>query len=58
MLYDITPAISDALAVWPGDTAARREVLLDLERGDNLTLSSLHATVHLCAHADAPSHYG
>ena len=58
MLYDITPAISDALAVWPGDTAARREVLLDLERGDNLTLSTLHATVHLGAHADAPSHYG
>src|SRR5262249_22177338 len=24
----------------------------------NITLSTLHATVHLGAHADAPSHYG
>jgi arylformamidase len=29
-----------------------------MRRGDNLTLSTLHATVHLGAHADAPSHYG
>ena len=57
-LYDITPTVSPALAVWPGDTPARREVLLDMARGDNLTLSTLHATVHLGAHADAPSHYG
>jgi arylformamidase len=57
-LYDITPPISPALAVWPGDTPPRREVLCDLERGDNITLSTLHATVHLGAHADAPSHYG
>jgi arylformamidase len=32
-------------------------VLLDLSRGDNLTLSTLHSTVHVGAHADAPSHY-
>jgi arylformamidase len=29
-----------------------------MHRGDNLTLSTLRATVHLGAHADAPSHYG
>jgi arylformamidase len=58
MLYDISPAISPALAVWPGDTAPSREVLQDLARGDTVTLSSLRATVHLGAHADAPSHYG
>src|SRR5262249_23691378 len=34
------------------------EVLLDMARGDNITLSTLHASVHLGAHADAPSHYG
>jgi arylformamidase len=33
-------------------------VLLDKARGDPITLSTLHATVHLGAHADAPSHYG
>jgi arylformamidase len=46
-LYDIT-----------GDTMLTRDVLLDMRRGDNLTLSSIRATVHLGAHADAPSHYG
>ena len=58
MLYDITPVVTPALAVWPGDTPPSREVLADMRRGDNLTLSTLRATVHLGAHADAPSHYG
>ena len=58
MIYDISPPISERLAVWPGDTPPRREVLCDMRRGDNITLSSLHATVHLGAHADGPSHYG
>jgi arylformamidase len=58
MLYDISPLISQRLQVWPGDTLASREVLCDLKRGDTVTLSTLHATVHLGAHADAPSHYG
>ncbi len=58
MIYDITPPISPDLKVWPGDTPPSREVLLDMKRGDNLTLSTLHSTVHLGAHADAPSHYG
>lgn len=57
-IYDITPPISPSLAVWPGDTPVSREVLCDLRRGDNITLSTLRATVHLGAHADAPSHYG
>jgi arylformamidase len=57
-LYDITPPISERLPVWPGDTTPSRQVLLDMKRGDNITLSTLHATVHLGAHADAPSHYG
>lgn len=58
MILDITPAITPALAVWPGDTPASREVLMDLARSDAVTLSTLRATVHLGAHADAPSHYG
>jgi arylformamidase len=56
-IYDISPLIDESLSVWPGDTPPRREVLLDLARGESVTLSSLHATVHLGAHADAPSHY-
>src|SRR5437879_47956 len=57
-LYDITPPITQHLRVWPGDTPPAREVLLDMRRGDEITLSTLRATVHLGAHADAPSHYG
>jgi arylformamidase len=58
MIYDLTPLISEQLKVWPGDTPPLRQVLCDMKQGANLTLSSLHATVHLGAHADAPSHYG
>jgi arylformamidase len=58
MIIDITPPLSPRLRVWPGDTPLARELLCDLHRGDNVTLSTLHATVHLGAHADAPSHYG
>jgi arylformamidase len=58
MIYDITPPITAALKVWPGDTPPTREVLLDMARGATVTLSTLHATVHLGAHADGPNHYG
>lgn len=57
MIHDISPRLNASLAVWPGDTALSREVLLDIERGDTVTLSTLRATAHLGAHADAPSHY-
>jgi arylformamidase len=57
-VYDITPPVTDQLAVWPGDTPMSREVLLEMQRGDNLTLSTMRATVHLGAHADGPNHYG
>lgn len=56
-ILDISPLISPRLAVWPGDVPYSRHVALSLAAGDNLELSSLQATVHLGAHADAPSHY-
>lgn len=57
-LYDISPPITPDIAVFPGDTPPTREVLLDMARGDPLTLSTLRATVHLGAHADGANHYG
>ena len=54
---DISPLICPEVAVWPGDTAFRREVALDMHGGDNLTLSSITTTVHIGAHCDAPNHY-
>ena len=58
LIYDITPPITASLAIWPGDSPPSREVLCDMKRGDSVTLSTLRSTVHLGAHADAPSHYG
>jgi arylformamidase len=58
MIYDITPPITPDLEVFPGDTPPRREVLLDMRDGAAITLSTLHATVHLGAHVDGPNHYG
>jgi arylformamidase len=57
-IFDITPRITEKFAVWPGDTPLSREVLMDMARGDNITLSTLRTTVHLGAHADGPNHYG
>jgi arylformamidase len=56
-ILDISPPIDDGIAVWPGDVSYRREVSLKLEAGDNLELSSIRTSVHVGAHADAPSHY-
>lgn len=56
-LIDISPLVSPRTAVWPGDVAFRRDVALSLAAGDTLELSSVTTTVHVGAHADAPSHY-
>jgi arylformamidase len=56
MIYDISPPISESLAVWPGDTPPTREIRTQISAGDHSTSSTLRTTVHLGAHADAPSH--
>ncbi|MBL8747334.1 MAG: cyclase family protein [Phycisphaerae bacterium] len=58
MLYDLTPPITDRLAVWPGDEPPTRDVKCHLKDGASVTLSALHSTVHLGAHADGANHYG
>src|SRR5690606_27092854 len=57
VIIDISPIISEELAVFPGDTAFSRNVLLSFEHGHHLGLSSIKSTVHLGAHTDAPNHY-
>jgi arylformamidase len=57
MIIDISPIIDDAITVWPGDTPYARTINLDMHAGANLTLSDIRTTVHVGAHADAPSHY-
>lgn len=57
MLIDISPVVDPAIHVWPGDTPYVQTVNLDMNAGANLTLSDIRTTVHVGAHADAPSHY-
>ena len=57
-LIDISPAITDAIKAWPGDTPYKRTVLMDMAKGDHITLSGISCTVHLGSHADGPNHYG
>ena len=56
-IIDISPPISADLAVWPGDVPFQRAINLSIDAGANIDLSSIHTTVHLGAHTDAPSHY-
>jgi len=56
-LIDISPVIDAAIRVWPGDVEYARTVSADIADGANLTLSDIRTTVHVGAHADAPSHY-
>jgi arylformamidase len=56
-MWDISPLVDPAIAVWPGDTPFRAEDLLRIERGDTVHLSALTLSCHTGAHADAPCHY-
>ena len=56
-LIDISPYLEKRTAVWPGDTELKRKTLLSLVDGNNIELSTLESTVHIGAHADAPSHF-
>src|SRR5436190_5143345 len=57
MLIDISPVIDATINVWPGDTPFVQTINLDINAGANLTLSDIRTSVHVGAHADAPSHY-
>jgi len=62
---DVSPLLSERLAVWPGDTPFQR--VSSVEPGPpgtdgdpawRLVVSSIHTTLHAGAHADAPNHVG
>lgn len=56
-MIDISPPVRAASAVFPGDTPFARKVAMDMACGAHLTLSSIETTLHIGAHADAPSHF-
>ena len=55
--YDISPVLESKTATFPGDQTYQRNIKLDTRKGDHITLSSIHTTLHLGSHADAPLHY-
>jgi arylformamidase len=55
--WDISPELSDKIAVWPGDVSFKRKVALDTTKGNHMTLSSFETTVHVGAHTDAINHF-
>jgi arylformamidase len=57
MMYDITPLVTEQLPLWPGSVPLTRRIEVDMRKGSRVTSSTMTATVHLGAHADAPSHY-
>jgi arylformamidase len=62
-VLDISPVLSERIAVWPGDTAFRRTPVSEPGSaagsgpGWELLVSSIHTTLHVGAHADAPNHF-
>ena len=56
-LWDISPTISAAIPVWPGDTPFDASPTWDIKDGCPVRVSRMTMTTHLGAHTDAPSHY-
>jgi arylformamidase len=57
MLFDITPPLSAATPVWPGDTAFEEKRTWQLDEACPVNVSRLTLSTHTGAHADAPLHY-
>jgi arylformamidase len=56
-LWDISPTISGALPVWPGDTQFEASATWQIGTSCPVHVSRMTMTTHLGAHTDAPSHY-
>ncbi|WLI87422.1 arylformamidase [Massilia sp. R2A-15] len=56
-LWDISPTISSATPVWPGDTRFDAAPTWEIGGGCPVHVSRMTMTTHLGAHTDAPSHY-
>lgn len=57
LLWDISPTLSSATPVWPGDTLFTAEPTWKIEHGCPVRVSRLTMSTHTGSHCDAPSHY-
>ena len=56
-IWDISPTISAALPVWPGDTVFSANPTWHIADGCPVHVSRITMSTHLGAHTDAPSHF-
>lgn len=56
-VYDLSPTLSPRTGVFPGDVRFQQSISMSFDKGHHLGLSSITTTLHIGAHADAPSHY-
>jgi arylformamidase len=54
---DVTVPIRDGMVHWPGDPEVRVTRVLDLDHGDEATVSRLDVGAHTGTHVDAPVHF-
>ena len=56
-IWDISPAVDEQAAVFPGDTAYSQKLHFALSPGCPVNVNTLTFSPHTGAHADAPMHY-
>lgn len=56
-IWDISPAVDEHAAVFPGDTAYSQQLHFSLAPGCPVNVNSITLSPHTGAHADAPLHY-
>lgn len=56
-IFDISRALSNDLAPWPGDTPFRFELKWKMAEGATVNVGAIKMGVHNGTHADAPSHF-
>jgi arylformamidase len=54
---DITIPFRNGMVHWPADPAPRIERVMDVDRGDKVTMSELQMISHSGTHIDAPLHF-
>jgi arylformamidase len=56
-IHDISRAVRESTAVWPGDTPFTRKWVMRIDQGDSCNVSTVTHSVHCGTHADAPFHF-
>jgi arylformamidase len=56
-IHDISRAVREGTAVWPGDTPFSRQWVMRIDQGHSCNVSTVTHSVHCGTHADAPYHF-